>query len=168
MPLNESTLVIVLSASLANSTIDSVGFAPGTYTVLPFGTATVLGPTTTVLPPVTTVLGGSTKVVTAGVTANVEVPMTTADAPCWSEMGVPDTVIGLPPGTRVWLTMTKTEDGPAVTTVPRIVITGAGFSGAMAGCVATALLLTSIVVVLGGSEMVVPESVMAGPPGTKV
>lgn len=129
----------------------------------------VLGPTTTVLPPVTTVFGGSTTVVAAGVMANVEVPMTTADADSWSEMGVPDTVIGLPPGTRVWLTITKTEDGPAVTTVPRMVMAGAGFNGTMAGCVATTtLLLTMMVVALGASETVVPERVMAGPPGTNV
>lgn len=128
----------------------------------------MLGAATTVLPPVTTVMGGSTTVTTDGVTSNVEVPMTTAEADGWSEMGVPATVIGLPPGTSVWLTMTKTDDGPAVTSVPRTVMTGAGCSGTMAGCVRTSLLLTTTVVVVGASETVVPESVMAGPPGTKV
>ena len=170
-PLNESVLLIVFCASLAYSTMDSVGFAPGTYTVLPFGIATVLGPTTTVLPPVTIVFGGSTTVVAAaveGARPMVDSPMTTADADSWSEMGVPDTVMGVPPGTSVWLTMMKTDEGPATITEPPSVMTGAGFSGTMAGCVGVALLLTRIVVVLGASETVVPESVMAGPPGTNV
>lgn len=168
MPFRDSRLVFVLGASLEYSTPDSVGLAPGTYTVLPFGITTVLGPTTTVLPPVTTVLGGMTTVFADGATAKVEVPTTTADADGSREMGVPDTVIGGPPGTRVWPATTKTDDGPAVTSVFKTVMTGAGFSGTMAGWVGTAPLLTGIVVVAGGSEMVVPESMMAGPPGTNV
>ena len=78
-PLNDNILAIVRCAELAKG-INSVGFAPGIYTVLPFGMATVLGPTTTVLPPVTTVSGGSTTVVAAGMTGIVEVPTTRADA----------------------------------------------------------------------------------------
>ena len=81
---------------------------------------------------------------------------------------MPDIVTGLPPGTRLWLAMTNTDDGPATITEPPTVIEGAGVSGTISGCMENAPVPARVVGAPGARVIVVPETVMGVPPGTSV
>lgn len=67
------------------------------------------------------------------------------------------------PGTRVWLPITNTDDGPAVITELPTVMTGAGWRGTIEGCSGIVVLPMMTLDALGARETVVPDTVMAEP-----
>lgn len=132
-------LKLDLCASLLINT-DSVGAVP-----VPEAVLGRFGPTTIVLGPIITFVADGARLIT-----------------------VPLIVIGLPPGTSVWLCMTNTEEAPAVTTEPPIVMAGATVVGVTSGCAGTTLLPMTTVDAPGARESAVPDRVMTEPPGTSV
>lgn len=102
-----------------------------------------------------------------GVMDIVLVPITTAVAPGARLIGVPETVIAEPPGTRVWVPMTKLLAAFAVIVSEPTVITG-GLGGGFGGVIATVLGPTAMAVAPGARLTGVPETVISGPPGTRV
>jgi hypothetical protein len=100
-----------------------------------------------------------------GTMAAVLDPITTAVAPGAKLIGVPETVIAGPPGTRVCDPIMKSVAEFAVIVFEPIVMTGGGlFCGPMA-----AVLDPITTAVAPGAKLIgVPETVIAGPPGTRV
>lgn len=99
----------------------------------------------------------------------VELPTTMSDALGARLSTCPDTVIAGPPGTSVWLPMTKAEWLFSVIVGPFGRVTTVGDPG-LGGCVGRAIVALPTTTALedGASEMGVPSTVIGAAPGYSV